>query len=968
MFKKLIASRLGSASPRSVRRSNLDYGVLEPRQLLTTFYVDATAGSDANPGTEAAPLASYLPFVSAYGQEDPNVGRIGLQPGDEVVFAAGTYDETFRLPGSNIDHGFRLRNVHGTEADPIILRGEDGVVLNAQAANGAEVTKLELFDASHFVIEGFEVTGLGTGIQITNSQDILVQENWIHDIEGQASSIIAGLAVSASSDIEATANLIHDNYDRSTAAFNSYNVEFDENTGYVEFHNNYVFNTNDNIRTGTGPGVKHDGEGLLEIHSNVIRNAANAGIALDTRLVSVHHNLVLNSEAFWLIPNESISANEELHDVRVFNNTIVDQTQGDRVGGGLNFSARVQDADASINFNDNIVVDLDQQGLAQGILNIAPYGSDAEYEFWVESGRIQAEGNVYFNPNFEPVFDVSSAASRGELGGLLSFEQWQELGFDANGISENPQLDTVFLPNNPDAIGAGWYADDASRLTILPPADLGPLAQGEQVVLQVVRSGDDVDLSTRQVVTLRASDDSLLELPSSVTFAPGQSTVSFTVQATEAMRNDTIQATRIWAEAPGIEDSLSTWLRVDGGSATTPVEPVTPAEPTGPTAPIAIPAIVVQQTDGNTVVAESGENVNDSFAISLSTRPTSNVVINIGISDSQEVSVDKTRLVFTPSNWNQPQTVVVSGVADGVVDGDQSSRLEISISDSESALEWAATESLEVSVNTLDTDVAEAEPDGYRNGILTLPGDHDETVNLDFEFTTRLAQFDNELGLIVLDTDGTIDGVAPGDTRFAEIALRNSDAVRTVFASGETVGARQQLSFAGGSQIIFFLIQNASREQFLQANPTNRLSGNPVAFFSTVESNRDGFDHVRATHPSDGAIEIAWEDIVVGGDRSFTDAVINLSIAIETPSAPPLDPPPEPSNPIHNAALPGDVDGDGRLTIRDVFFAFDAVRNSRRIPGFMPDVNNDGEVDLQDVRSAWDKFFEARILRVGERE
>ena len=62
-----------------------------------TFYVDASTGSDSNPGTQAAPLASYLPFVSAYGQSDSNIGRIELQPGDEVVLLAGVYDETFQL-------------------------------------------------------------------------------------------------------------------------------------------------------------------------------------------------------------------------------------------------------------------------------------------------------------------------------------------------------------------------------------------------------------------------------------------------------------------------------------------------------------------------------------------------------------------------------------------------------------------------------------------------------------------------------------------------------------------------------------------------------------------------------------------------------------------------------------------------------------------------------------------------------
>ena len=109
MLKKLTNFVRRTAAIRKNRRQRLGYETLETRQLLATYYVDASTGSDSNTGSHAAPFESYLPFVSAYGQDDPNVGRIELQAGDEVVFAAGEYDDTFRLPGSSVDHGFRLR-------------------------------------------------------------------------------------------------------------------------------------------------------------------------------------------------------------------------------------------------------------------------------------------------------------------------------------------------------------------------------------------------------------------------------------------------------------------------------------------------------------------------------------------------------------------------------------------------------------------------------------------------------------------------------------------------------------------------------------------------------------------------------------------------------------------------------------------------------------------------------------------
>ena len=862
MLKKLTNFVRRTAAIRKNRRQRLGYETLETRQLLATYYVDASTGSDSNTGSHAAPFESYLPFVSAYGQDDPNVGRIELQAGDEVVFAAGEYDDTFRLPGSSVDHGFRLRGINGTSDAPIVLRGEPGAVFAGTAPDGGEFTKINLFDTSHVVIEGFEVTGFGTGIQISESSDILVRENYIHDIDGDSRAIIAGLAISQSSNVEATENLIHDNYDRSTPAFNSYNVEFDENTGYVEFHNNYVFNTGDNVRTGTGPGVKHDGEGLLEIHHNVIRNAANAGIALDTRLAYVHNNLVIDSEALWLVPNESIVANEELHDINISNNTIVDQTAGDRVGGGLNFAARVQESEGSIRFDNNIVVDLDQQGQSQGILNIAPYGSNEEYRFWVESGRIQADGNVYFNPNHDARFDVFSADSRGDLGELYSFSQWQELGFDRNGALADPELDNTFASLNPEASQAGWYSGETRRLTVLA-SDNNIIEEGGSTTITVTRSGDDLNLAARQTVNLSASVADAIDLPDSITFEPGQR--SITIEVTNRLLGDDSSpaAVRISATAAGFENNVSSWLRLLEGSEQS-ADPV-----------------------------NNGENNSDTPAVPRPEPPTG-----------------------TESEVPQPE------------------------SPEQMTPEVIATTS------------------SYENGILTLPSTTDDTIAIEFDFTQRLAQFNNELGLAVVQADGSIDGVSPEDADYTRRALESGT---TLFAKGAGAGDTTTAQVPGGSRVIFYIIQNASKSEVLAANPENQLNAGPLVFFSNVDANPDQFDHVNVRSEETNQFQFGWEDLVNGGDQSYTDAVIDLRIDPQgvsdkpndeaEPSQPPVETPVAPSVPLHNELQPGDVDQDGEVTLRDAVFVFWTIQNreteSDRL--FLADVNGDGFVNFDDI-------------------
>ena len=78
------------------------------------------------------------------------------------------------------------------------------------------------------------------------------------------------------------------------------------------------------------------------------------------------------------------------------------------------------------------------------------------------------------------------------------------------------------------------------------------------------------------------------------------------------------------------------------------------------------PGITVYPTSG-LVTTESGGTA--TFTVVLNTQPTANVTINLSSSDPTEGTVSPTSLTFTPSNWNIPQTVTITGVDDPVVDG-----------------------------------------------------------------------------------------------------------------------------------------------------------------------------------------------------------------------------------------------------------------------------------------------------------
>lgn len=57
-------------------------------------------------------------------------------------------------------------------------------------------------------------------------------------------------------------------------------------------------------------------------------------------------------------------------------------------------------------------------------------------------------------------------------------------------------------------------------------------------------------------------------------------------------------------------------------------------------------------------------------SVVLLSQPVADVVIPIGVDNANEASADVAQLVFTAVNWNQAQTIVVTGSDEGVIDGD----------------------------------------------------------------------------------------------------------------------------------------------------------------------------------------------------------------------------------------------------------------------------------------------------------
>ncbi|TVU54826.1 MAG: hypothetical protein EA414_04885 [Arthrospira sp. PLM2.Bin9] len=119
------------------------------------------------------------------------------------------------------------------------------------------------------------------------------------------------------------------------------------------------------------------------------------------------------------------------------------------------------------------------------------------------------------------------------------------------------------------------------------------------------------------------------------------------------------------------------------------------------------PGVTVQPT-ADLVTAEDRQA--DRFTVVLNSPPTANVSIAVSSSNPQEGVVSPNQLVFTPANWNQAQTVTVTGVPDdGRVDGDQPYQIILAPTVSSDPL-FDGLNVPDVSVVNLDLDVAPPPP------------------------------------------------------------------------------------------------------------------------------------------------------------------------------------------------------------------------------------------------------------------
>jgi len=92
--------------------------------------------------------------------------------------------------------------------------------------------------------------------------------------------------------------------------------------------------------------------------------------------------------------------------------------------------------------------------------------------------------------------------------------------------------------------------------------------------------------------------------------------------------------------------------------------------------------------------------------VALTAQPASDVVLSVVSGDTGEATVDKAQLTFTNGNWNNAQTITVTGVNDDIDDGNISVTITLAVVDADSHDSYDNVANQTVSAVNTDNDTA----------------------------------------------------------------------------------------------------------------------------------------------------------------------------------------------------------------------------------------------------------------------
>ena len=284
------------------------------------------------------------------------------------------------------------------------------------------------------------------------------------------------------------------------------------------------------------------------------------------------------------------------------------------------------------------------------------------------------------------------------------------------------------------------------------------------------------------------------------------------------------------------------------------------------------------------------ENTSTQYTVALATRPSASVAVTITGHDETDLTLDKTSLTFTTTNWNEAQTVTVTvgedddGVEDSVTlthsaagggYDSKTAELLVTITDND-------TPGIDLSVSSLT--VAEGGSKGYTVALLTRPstqvtvavtGYADTNLTLDKTSLTFTTANWNEAQTVTVSAGQDDDGISDTETlthtaaggeydgKTAELTVHATDTYTA--PAGVTLTAQPDtVTENGGAQTVRVTATVDGSTHFLTDQTVSVSVGGGTAVATTDYATVAGFD-------------ITIEANATSGSASFTLTPVNNS-------------------------------------------------------------------------------------------
>ncbi len=216
-------------------------------------------------------------------------------------------------------------------------------------------------------------------------------------------------------------------------------------------------------------------------------------------------------------------------------------------------------------------------------------------------------------------------------------------------VSDDPDYNGL----DPDDVMLTNLDDDTAGVTVLPTSGLETTEAGGTDTFQIVLTSDPTTGVTIGLATSNSSEGAVL--PTSIEFSSANWNIPQTITVAgqdDAVDDGDVSYTIVTAAAAS-SDSKYSGMNVDD------VLVINRDDDTA--------GVDVSPTSGLETTEAGGGGT---FQVVLTSEPTANVTIGLISSDTSEGTVSSASVEFTPTNWDTPQMLTVTGQDDAVDDGD----------------------------------------------------------------------------------------------------------------------------------------------------------------------------------------------------------------------------------------------------------------------------------------------------------